>query len=208
MSRSYDNSRRAERAALTRARVVAAATDAFRERGYTGTTMADIARRARVSAVTVNANGPKSALLQAAVEVASFGREGEHLVFAFELGDDILRQVDAEGLAALLAGAIQALNERVATLWTVLAAESLVDDDLSRRHSAMIASIVRSAHAVVELCESRGWTAGFLTHDQRVAMLLTLGSTDSYRRVTHGMGLDGRSYQEWLRIGILSALRS
>lgn len=207
MPRSYDNRRRLERAAETRRRIVAAAIDVFRRRGYAGARMSEIADRAGVSLDTVNVNGPKSALLQAAVEVASFGQEGEHLVFEFDLGDDILRQLDADGFAGLLAGFLVDLNERVSTLWTVLAAESIVDSELAARHDGMIASIIRSTHAVIELCEARGWTSGTLTHDQRVAMLLTAGSTDSFRRVRYALGFDADAYREWMRRAILAAVR-
>jgi len=208
MPRTYDNSRRAARAAETRRRIVDAAIEVFRERGYAGARMAEIAERASVSVDTVNVNGPKSALLQAAVEVASFGQEGEHLVFEFDLGADILRQLDADALARLLAEFLVDLNERVGVLWTVLTAEAIVDEELAARHEAMLASIIRSTHALVRLCEERGWTSGDLTHDQRVATLLTIGSIDSYRRVRHGLGFDADSYREWLRIGIVTALRT
>ncbi|WP_353815558.1 TetR/AcrR family transcriptional regulator [Agromyces sp. SYSU T00266] len=206
MPRRYDNRSRAERAAGTRRRVIDAAADSFRERGYSGTRMSDIAARAGVSTDTVNVNGPKSALLQAAVEVTSFGREGEHLVFEFDLGADILRQVDAEAFASLLAGAMVSLNARVASLWAVLAAESLVDPELRARHDAMIASIIRSADAVVALGEERGWVLGDRDRRERVATILAVGSTDSYRRVHDDLGLGDDGYREWLRRGILAAL--
>jgi len=206
MPRSYDNRLRSERAAETRRRIVVAAAEMFRERGYSGTRIADIASRAGVSADTVNVNGPKSALLQAAVEVSSFGTEGEHLVFAFDLGADILRQVDAEGFASLLADAMVTLNARVASLWALLVAESLVDPELRVRHDAMIASIIRSADAVVALCEERGWTSGGASRSERVATILAIGSTDSYRRVRDDLGLGDEAYRDWLRRGILTAL--
>lgn len=208
MARTYDNSRRVAQAAETRRRVVEAAIEEFRSHGYAGTRMPAIAERAGVSVDTVNSNGPKSALLQAAVEVASFGREGEHLVFEFDLGADILRQADAEAFAALLASFMVELNERVSTLWTILAAEAIVDADLARRHRAMLESVIRSADAVVELCESRGWTSGAATRDARVATILTAGSTDSFQRIRHGMGLDVDAYRTWLHFAIIGALRA
>lgn len=208
MPRSYDNRRRAERASDTRLRIVRAAAEVFRERGYAGARMSDIARRAGVSTDTVNVNGPKSALLQAAVEITSFGEEGEHLVFEFDLGAELMQQGDADDFAALLANFMVGLNERVSTLWAVLAAEALVDAELAERHRAMLASISRSTFAAVDLCEARGWTAGSLSRDQRVATILTAGSTDSYRRVRYGMGFDAEAYCEWLRLAILTALRT
>src|SRR6478672_11116847 len=75
--RPYRSDLRQEQAAQTRLRVVQAAVRLFGRDGYRATTFAQLATEAGVSVKTVQENGPKSALLQAAVELASFGVEGE-----------------------------------------------------------------------------------------------------------------------------------
>lgn len=205
MVRDYDNSLRTDRAAATRERIIQAAIDTFTKRGYAGTRMSDIAERAGVSTDTVNVNGPKSALLQAAIEVASFGREGEHLIFEFDLGKRLQETADLDDVATVLADGLSDLNARVAVLWAILTAEALVTPELASRHEAMLASVIRSADAFVASCEERGWTdpprAG------RVAKILTAGSTDSYLRLRKGMGWSPDDYRAWVRNQILSALR-
>jgi len=56
-ARGYHSPRREEQAAATRAAVLAAARDLFVAQGYAGTTVAQIARSARVAVDTVYANG-------------------------------------------------------------------------------------------------------------------------------------------------------
>ena len=59
-NRGYVSRLRAQQAADTRDRVVRAAADLFAERGYAGTTLPEIGRRAGVSTETVQDHGPRS----------------------------------------------------------------------------------------------------------------------------------------------------
>jgi AcrR family transcriptional regulator len=75
-ARVYHSPRRAEQAAATRAAVLAAARELFVSQGYAGTTVADIARHARVAVDTVYATvGRKPALLRAVLESALSGAD-------------------------------------------------------------------------------------------------------------------------------------
>jgi AcrR family transcriptional regulator len=72
--RRYDATRRREQARHTRASVLEAARELFLDRGYAGTTVPEVARRAGVSVETVyKAVGAKPALLKAVVDVAIVG---------------------------------------------------------------------------------------------------------------------------------------
>ena len=72
----YDSPRRAEHAIATRRAVLDAARELFIERGYAVTTVADIARRARVAVDTVYAAvGRKPALLREVLETAISGSD-------------------------------------------------------------------------------------------------------------------------------------
>jgi AcrR family transcriptional regulator len=75
--RRYHSPRRAEQAALTRHAVLAAARDLFVSNGYAATTVAEIAREARVAVDTVYATvGRKPALLREVLESAISGSDG------------------------------------------------------------------------------------------------------------------------------------
>ena len=75
-TRPYRAPRRAERAALTRRAILAAARDLFVSRGYTLTTVAEIAERAGVAVDTIYATiGRKPALMRELVEAAISGTD-------------------------------------------------------------------------------------------------------------------------------------
>src|SRR5919202_6696895 len=68
--RAYSSRVRDEQARRTRARIVQAADELFREKGYAGATMKDIAERAGVARDTVHAVfGTKAALIPAMVDL-------------------------------------------------------------------------------------------------------------------------------------------
>lgn len=74
--KSYHSPRRAEQAVATRRAVLDAARELFVEQGYAVTTVADIARRARVAVDTVYATvGRKPALLREVLETAISGSD-------------------------------------------------------------------------------------------------------------------------------------
>ena len=64
--RSYASPLRAAQAAQTRQRILDSAVRLFAEGGYSATTLPDIAAEAEVSVETIQAHGPKRALLLAA----------------------------------------------------------------------------------------------------------------------------------------------
>src|SRR5688500_12088486 len=96
-TRTYRSELRQRQAAQTRRRIVEAAIEVFSENGYQAATFAQIAKRAGVSIETVQKHGPKTALLWAAVEVASFGVEGRNLdFFATKYGTAMLQVSDPD----------------------------------------------------------------------------------------------------------------
>lgn len=65
MTRNYSSGLRADQTALTRRRIVEAATDAFVDSGYTRTTIGHIAGRAGVSVQTIyNVVGSKAVVFK------------------------------------------------------------------------------------------------------------------------------------------------
>jgi AcrR family transcriptional regulator len=79
--RTYASPLRAAQAAQTRQQILDAAGRCFAVSGYVGTTLSDIAAEAGVSVESVNAHGPKPALLLAAFEQAFALSEGQHSIF-------------------------------------------------------------------------------------------------------------------------------
>src|ERR1700747_2877842 len=80
--RVYRSELRQQQAQAPRSRVIAAAAKLFTTDGYARTTLAKIAAAAGVSAETVQAQGPKAALLIAAAGFAGVGVGGGQKFFA------------------------------------------------------------------------------------------------------------------------------
>jgi len=85
-TRNYRSELRQQQAEQTRSRVVEAAAELFAADGYARTTLAKIAAAAGVSAETVQGQGPKAALLIAAVEYAGLGVSGEENILNLDVG--------------------------------------------------------------------------------------------------------------------------
>ena len=130
--RSYRSTLREQQAEQTRTRVVATAAQLFAAEGYARTTFAKIAAAAAVSAETVQGQGPKAALMIAAVEYAAFGVSGEENVFNLDVGRRLLAVDDCTAAADALAAMHAEVFERIAHLALALIGAASSDPELDR----------------------------------------------------------------------------
>ena len=189
-ARPYRSELRQRQAAETRLRVVEAAVKLFSRQGYRATTLAQIAQHAGVSTETVQKHGPKSALLQAAIELASFGVEGETDFFATDLGKRMLQVRDSDELAAFTGDAMLAINGPSAGLWMTVAGAAHGDQALSVYHAQMLALIRGQVEHVLHRVADRGWLRTDVPFDDLVEALCIITCVETYVRFVQ---LDGRS---------------
>ena len=135
--RTYDATSRRERAEgerrATRARVVQAATELFARNGYTGTTMADIAREAGVAMQSVYSAGrSKADLLQAAVQRAVAGDDANLLVHQRPAYAAVAAEPDPVRQVHLLVDLIVEVQQRSAPIQTALRQAAAVDESVAR----------------------------------------------------------------------------
>lgn len=181
-ARPYRSELRQRQAAETRARVVEAAVTLFGRKGYRATTFAQLADEAGVSVKTVQEHGPKSALLRAAVELASFGVEGETDFFATDLGRAMLQVRDPDGLATMVGEAMLAINAPSAGLWMTVVAASRGDEELSGYHGEMLALIRGQVEHVLRYVDDRGWLRGDVPFDDLVEAFCIVTCVETYVR--------------------------
>ena len=128
--RRYHSPRRAEQAVATRRAVLDAARELFVSKGYLATTVADVARQARVAVDTVYATvGRKPALLRVVVETAISGTDQ---AVPAERRDYVAR-VRAAGTArdkieAYVAGLVE-IQPRLAPVYLALRDAAATDPD-------------------------------------------------------------------------------
>jgi AcrR family transcriptional regulator len=128
--RQYSSALRARQAADTKAQVLAAAAELFEERGWSGTTVAAIAKRAGVAVETVYSGvGSKKQVLRAVVDYAVVGDADpvplvERDVFAALAVGDRDERITA-GVDMLIG-----IQERVAKLWRTAMEAAASDEEI------------------------------------------------------------------------------
>lgn len=193
-TRRYRSELRQRQAAGTRRRVVEAAAVVFSENGYQAATFAQIAQRAGVSIETVQKHGPKTALLWAAVEVASFGVEGEIDISLTEQGAAIIEARDPDEFAKIVSEAMFAINEAAAGVWTALAGAAHGDSGLRDNLAERLAGIRGQVENVLRVVAERGWLRTDVAFDDLVEACCVITSVESYVRFVL---LDRKSQEEY-----------
>lgn len=182
--RSYDSSRRREQAEETRRRVLEAAAETFRERGWEGTSIAAIAERAGVSEETVYARfRTKRALLGAAVERAVRGDDSRPVP-----EQDAPRAVaatdDLDERIRLFAADVSARLERAAPLVAAVAAASRSEPEL--------------AELLDRLHSTRRTNLAVFASGDALDTVWALTSPELYELLRSQRGWSQKRYRDWL----------
>ena len=198
-SRSYRSTLREQQAEQTRTRVVATAAQLFAAEGYARTTFAKIAAAAGVSAETVQGQGPKAALMIAAIEYAAFGVSGEDNVFNLDVGRRMLAVDDYTAAADALAAMHAEIFKRIAHLALALIGAASSDPELDRYLTDTRASVNLQLRRILDVYRDRGWLREDLPFDELVATTAVLASVETYLQITHRDGWSVAAYRTWLR---------
>jgi AcrR family transcriptional regulator len=197
--RRYDASTRQAAAAATRQAIIDAARHLFLARGYAGTTMQAIAERAAVALDTVYAAvGNKPALFRLLVESAISGRDQAVPAEERDYVRAIRAEPDAARKLALYAGAIGAIQPRLAPLFKVLETAAPLDSDLkslwqaiSRRRSANMRILAEELVATGQL---RAGLSGELAAD----IIWSMNSPEFYLLLVEERGWSPETFASWL----------
>jgi AcrR family transcriptional regulator len=190
---------RQQQADATRSRVLAAAAKLFADGGYARTTLAKIAAEAGVSAETVQGQGPKAALLIAAVEFAAVGVAGEESILNTDVGREMLAVEDRDEAVDLVVAFQTGVHERTAALAPALFGGANTDPELARYLNELLASITKQFRLVLGAFRDRGWLRADVPFDELVETAAVLGSVETYLRVTTRDGWTVDAYRAWCR---------
>lgn len=205
--RRYRSDLRAAQARDTRRRIVRAAAELFRARGYHDTTLPAIAELAGVSVMSVQANGPKGALLLAALEMVSTGSEGFDSVLDTPAVDEILDpNVSAADMLRRTAVFAAASNERTVTLW--LAMDRAADEDagVADAYRQLVSRMRADTRSAVTLLANRGQLRADRTPDELADVLWALVLPDLYHRLVVQAGWSADRYTQWLTAALQDEL--
>ncbi|MDQ3576549.1 MAG: TetR/AcrR family transcriptional regulator [Actinomycetota bacterium] len=189
---------RKARAARTRAAIIRAATEEFRSSGYHGTTMAAIAKRARVAVQTVYfVFHTKPALLTAAFDSAVMGEDDPAAPEETSWWQEGTTTTDGPKAIELFVTNVAEISTRAAVLDRVALAAATTDPeivDLIARHESLRTQGFRT---YIDTLAARGLLQDELDPSEATDVLLTLAGADVFLNFTEGRGWTLQRYVRW-----------
>lgn len=212
--RPYDASRRREAAAQRRRHVFTTAGQIFAERGYTATTVVDVAEAAEVSPELIfKTMGGKPGLLLGAVRTAGTDPRFDDLrasLHALDLPALPTLEDRVDALVRLACGAV----ERISPLVPALHVAADVDEEADRLLRALRSEHLVTTRLLVDLLladlpfdgRARS-TLGARRRARAAEELYVLTSAETHHQFVHVIGWTRRRYAGWLRHALVDALR-
>ena len=196
--RAYSSPLRTAQAAETRRRILETAAELFASDGYAATSLARLAEAAGVSLETVKANGPKSALILAAFDVAFTGEDGGGATIGErDIGARLLATPD-DVLLRTWVEFISGANERIARLWIALLDASMSDKGVEEGLEALQERRRSDFRASMAAFRARGLARRPGDDEAFAAALLFLVSPSSYVQLVLDAGWSMQQYRDWL----------
>jgi AcrR family transcriptional regulator len=197
--RAYNSPRRAEQAAATRRAVLTAARELFVSNGYSATTIADIAERARVSLDTIYATvGRKPALLRELVEAAISGTE--QAVPADQR--DYVKRISAAPTAlekiTIYAHAITAIQQRLAPVFLALRDAAATDTDCAALWSEIARRRATNMRAFAADLRSTGSLRDDLSDDQVADIIWSMNAAEYWDLLVRERRWTPGQFADWL----------
>lgn len=179
--RVYRSPRRAAQAGETRDAVLDAARSLFVEQGWSGATLAGIARAAGVSVETVySVFGSKRALLQQLIQRAVRGQFPETPLTEQKGPRNVLAQSDPLASIHAFAVDIAQVLERVAPLVDVVRTAARAEPELSALYAELHAGRRRNLHLVAQALAATGGLRPGLDADAATAILWRQASPELF----------------------------
>lgn len=199
MKRGYDSEQRRAQSEATRQRILDTARALVVERGYRGTTIAELARRSDVHVDTVyELVGRKPVILRELVERAISGTDQPLDPFEREYVQQIAAEPDAGRKLDLYAAAMRRILARLAPLFLALRDASATDPEagqvwsrISERRAANMRLLAADLLATGELRDG-------LTVDEVADTIWATNSPDLHRLLVEDRGWTPDHYEAWL----------
>jgi AcrR family transcriptional regulator len=197
-TRRYDSTRRRAQAEATRREILEAAERLFAEQGYGPTTMAAIAKEAKVALKTVYlAFETKSGLLRALWNLRLRGDAEEVPVGDRDWYREVLEEPDPVRALKLNARNSRTIKERFGRLHPVVRGAASVDADVDGMLQRIQTEFYENQRTVVEsLAKKKALRKGLdVTHAADI--LWTLNHPDVWHHLVFDRGWTPEQYEEW-----------
>ena len=191
---------RHQRGQVTRAKIVEGARGAFLEREFSGTTMAEIARRAGVSEPTVYYSfASKEQILVAALEEAIAGPSGSPLIQQQWI-QDALHDPDPLGqLDKMVRGSGEILRRSAGLVMVSRVAAAAGNDALADLGAARLNQRLDFQRMCVSALAKKTPLRSTLSEDKAAQIGVTLLSPENYQLLTADFGWAHDEWCAWVR---------
>jgi AcrR family transcriptional regulator len=196
-SRTYSSAVREEQARRTRARIVEAADELFRERGYTRATMKDIAERAGVARDTVHAVfGNKAALIPAIVDLRLVPDESVANVAEGPEAQAVRNETDPVRQLELFAEFITRLNVALRPVFAVMRSAAPSEPAVAQTLVSLEKNRMRNMKLYASWFAARGPLR--VSEDDAANTLFTIASPDVGRLLCEDLGWSRARHAAWV----------
>jgi AcrR family transcriptional regulator len=197
--RPYHSPRRQEQARLTRRAILDAALPLFIERGYAGTSLADIAQAAGVALKTVQAVfGTKPKLLSALWDVTVAGDDEAIPVAERAWFREMLTEPDARRQLELGARIATRIKHRVGALTEVTRRAAQTDPEIGVLWQLFQDQYLENQTMMAESLAAKGALRDGLDVADAAEMLWTLNHPSVYYLLVYERGWSEERYERWL----------
>jgi AcrR family transcriptional regulator len=204
--RPYSSPVREEQARRTRARIVTAADELFREKGYAGASMRDIAERAGVARDTVHAAfGTKASLIPAIVDLRLVPDESVANVADSPEARAVRDETDPVRQLALFADFITRLNVALRPVFDVMRSAAASEPAVAEVLAMLEKNRMRQMRRYVSWFAARG---PLRTSEREAAeTLFAIASPDVGRLLCEELGWSRKRHAAWVADLLERALR-
>lgn len=207
--RPYRSERRREQARSTRAAVMAAAGRLFVDRGYSGTTIEEIAKAARVAAITVYSTfGSKRALLAELVGAAVSGDQAPAPVYEQERARAVSREPNQCRQLSMFADQMAEILQRVSPLFEVVDHAATVAPEIADLRAEMLRGRLQGMRVFVRGLTAHGALRPGISEDDAVETVWAVTAPQLFRLLTRDLGWEPSRWSTWAAKTLSAALLS
>ena len=199
--RRYNATRRQAQAAQTRQDILAAAHQLFLDHGYSGTTLASIAKVAGVVVETIyRAYGSKAELFKAVVRTAVAGGAARAQVPAEQRPAiaAVIAETDPHRQFELYAATQPGIHARAGPLLRVLIGAAATDPELAELWAQIEQERLKGMGRFAQLLADRGALRPDLSVEEARDLLWTLNSLAVHDLLVLQRGWSSERYRDWL----------
>jgi AcrR family transcriptional regulator len=198
--RKYVSHRRQAQARETQSQIVQAARRLFIERGYTGTTIEQIAAEAGVAVETVYATfGSKRVVLSRLVHVSVVGDNEPVPLLERQGPQAVRRERDQRRQIAIFANDIRGIMERVGPVSGIMRTAAETEPDIAALLRGILEERLLGMTQFVSWLAGNGPLRDGLAIADAAETVWTLTSAEVHHLLTVDRGWSGDRYEAWLR---------